>query len=80
MNIHTQSLIKPTIPAVSAVLMPFYGIDVTSGKKPVPLPEHVLRTALKASIKDAQDTAVCMYVCIHVYMQHVCMHVCMYVG
>lgn len=41
-----------------AVLLPLAHCEVKAGKKPVPLPEYVIKTSLKGPIKDAQETGV----------------------
>jgi len=42
---------------LTAVLVPLRELSVQSGKKALPLPEHVVRVSLKGTIKDAQETA-----------------------
>lgn len=41
-----------------AILLPLSKCEVKAGKKPVPLPEYVIKTSLKGTIKDAQETGV----------------------
>ena len=51
------TLPSPRLWAVCAALLPLHGHEAPAGKKTIPLPEYVIRTALKGTIKDAQDTA-----------------------
>lgn len=44
--------------AVCSALLPLSGCEVKGSKQPVPLPEYVIRTSLKGTIKDAQETGV----------------------